>query len=179
MRKTALRVSLALLLGVATADARPRPDPAWPQNVKAYFAEMAQMCRDGGGRMTYPDTLETADLTGDGRPDYFIADSSLDCSLGASFYTGNSGGSLLVFDGANPASPAILTEAMFGHAVVSLQGKKVLYLVVGGHNCGQKSFASRAEAETCERPVVWNAAKKQLVWAPVSAKRPVGTYVKF
>lgn len=126
-----------------------------PPEVRAYFDNARQECREAGDKLhvTSEDSFaETADFNGDGRPDYIVQMSELHCpSLGYSEYCGSAGCQIgiLVSDGDR------LREAggnnYQGFAVTQpMGGKQSLAFAAHGTYCGHESGA-----DTCFGTMSW------------------------
>jgi hypothetical protein len=126
-----------------------------PPEVRAYFDNARQECREAGDRLHVTSEsgfAETADFNGDGKPDYIVHMSELVCpSLGYSEYCGSAGcqiailvsqGDRLREAGGNNYQAFAITKPV--------GGKQSLVFAAHGSFCGHKSGA-----DTCYGTMSW------------------------
>lgn len=117
------------------------------------------------------DYIKHADLNGDGIEDYIIEDIYIPCEAGASLRHGNGGTGVIIFAGTPEGATKVFDKTVFGVSIEKQKSKSVAWIAVGGHYCGQKTFASRAAAISCDRPLVWNESSKKFDFAPLKQAR--------
>lgn len=155
----------ALLLPAADA-AQPLPSP-----VIAQLQELIATCRDVGGRPEAARVLRRADLTGDGITDYIIDVAGFECAgAWAVFGERAKAVTVLVGDGRGGAAPGF--EALVWGVRVKRGGAGMrLWLVVAAADCGLPPAPDFASERFCERPLVWNAAARRFLFAPLASAR--------
>lgn len=180
MGLTALGDRPALLLlpwlamaGTATAEGQRK----LPAAVQKELSEMVTMCREAGGKaLKSPGLLTVADLNGDRLPDFVIDQAAFVCDGAASLFGGSGGSTVSAYVGTpdGQAAPAFSSGA-FGVKVDKAASPAVLEVIVSGPMCGQKVTPAtpRSAYKSCWRPLVWDAARRQLDFAPLSRSRPV------
>ncbi|WP_374571628.1 hypothetical protein [Phenylobacterium sp.] len=168
---------LAAVLASAGA-ASAAPAPRLPAAVQAYVAELNKSCREYGGAPTAaPNLVKVADLNGDGLPDYLVNVGAYSCEGAASAMgAGQFGADVEIFAGGPGGTAAKAYEnAVYDAEIVTKAGKTEVWLMVSGEACGQKNAINLpfSDWKACKRSLVWNAAKRQFVFAPLSMARPV------
>ena len=185
----ALRIFTALLFDaaivVAPIAASAEPPAPLPPEVRAYFDQARQECREAGDKLhvTSEDGFaETADFNGDGKPDYIVQMSALHCpSLGYSEYCGSAGCQIgiLVSQGDRLREAGGDNYQAFT-VTKPVGGKQSLAFAAHGTFCGHKSGA-----DTCFGTMSWTpkgfkttytsaepAALKAAEAAPAADDRP-------
>jgi hypothetical protein len=160
-------LAACLLLSVpALAAAAPMPP-----EVRGHIEDMKKECRQSGGSPAEPadSFLIIADLNGDGRTDWAIDEAGFNCDGATSTFKGSGGSQIYIFAGitGNRTRQAFMHGA-YGMRLEGTAGHARLWLTVGGELCGQTGSFSRAEAISCERPLVWNTLTKQFEFAPLA-----------
>jgi hypothetical protein len=145
-----------------------------PQAVAQHAKEMAASCREAGGKPGQsPHLAQSADLNGDGIPDFAIDEGGFDCQGAASLFSGSGGSQVLVYLG----DPAGVGRLVFQHGAFGMHMENggsgaVLWLTVGGPLCGQKNAQSHGDMISCDRPLMWDMRRQRLDFAPLSQMRP-------
>ena len=163
-----LMITAALMLSVQFAAAAPKATKLPAAVMKEINAD-AQICRESGGRYSYRNAVQTADLNGDTYPDYIYDASKASC-VGGMDLGGSGGWPVTVFAGQpNGTAKEVFVEAAVGAGIIGDR----LYLGVRGSLCGQNTRNKvNAEYENCLRPLQWNTRKKAFEFAPVTQKKP-------
>jgi hypothetical protein len=149
-----------------------------PPELRKHLASLDGECRDYGGRPgKAPQLVKSADLTGDGRPDYVVDLNGYNCEGAASaMAAGQSGAAMVVFV-SGPANSArrAFDGLTYGTKIVTGGGRSRLYLDVAGVDCGQRAAANIpfSNWKFCSRPLNWNAAKQAFVFAPLAEAKPI------
>ena len=138
-----------------------------PAEVIAEIIRLEAECDGKPPLKTDLNTVQKADINGDGVTDYVISDGQVDCAIGASFRHGNGGTGVIIFAGTATGAVKAYDDTVFD---VKVENGKA-WVGVGGHRCGQGEFKSRADAISCDLPLLWNAAKQKFEEAPVSQAR--------
>ncbi len=175
MNRTSKALAMAVLLLGMLHTAQAQSSGKLPPAVQEELAELFQMCREAGGKPhAQKSMLLRADLNGDGIGDYVLDPDGLYCDGAASLFSGSGGRIITVFAG----TPAGNARVVFEHGAddILLERKAVpprLYLGVGGELCGQRvtSKTSRAQFQSCLRPLQWDRFSQTFDFAPVSQKR--------
>jgi len=180
-------LTLALGATVVSAPAALAAEPAkrLPPEVRAYFDQARQECREAGDKLhvTSEDGFaETADFNGDGKPDYIVHMSELVCpSLGYSEYCGSAGCQIGILVSQGDRLREAGGDNYQGFAITQpVGGKQSLAFAAHGTFCGHKSGA-----DTCYGTMSWTpkgfkttytaaepAALKAAEAAPVAGDRP-------
>lgn len=173
--KIVAKVACIAALWAAFAAGASAQRASYPPALQTALNEARQMCAEIGGLpFSATDAIESRDLNGDGVADFVVRDGHYNCQGGASLYTGNSEGGIMIFDGANRAANAApFSSPVIAH-FIDTSGAPTLVLVLGGQFCGAPPARSRAEAASvlCERPVLWNAAARRFDLSPMAQRRP-------
>jgi hypothetical protein len=145
-----------------------------PASVDAYEKHLTDECREVGGIPAQPDVgfVARGDLNGDGIEDWAFDEGKLNCTGAASIYGGSGGSQIVVFVGV----PGDGAKQAFQHGAYGMKLERVgaadtLWLLVGGPLCGQAHPSSRADAISCDRPLLWDQARGRFDFAPLSRAR--------
>lgn len=122
---------------------------------------------------TNPDNIvQRADINGDGITDYMFFDSNIYCEAGASFRQGNGGVGVVIFAGIkNGGAIEAFGKTVSGARIEKSGSKNVVWVAVGGGYCGQENLKSKADAISCDRPLVWDSKTEKFDFAPLSEAR--------
>ena len=169
--------ALIFAVGMMTAQAAPAQGKL-PESVEAWFQQHEQTCTQSGGEFDSRNApSEVADLNGDGRPDYILSASRLNCKNAESVFSSAGGGSgITVIAGtADGKGKVAFNETVHDFQLDKRHRPARLYLTVGGSWCGQQNAEnlSRPDIKHCQRPLRWNRSKQIFEFAPLSAARPV------
>lgn len=158
----------------ASAAAKGKADTL-PPIVAQAVEEMRKSCREVDGKPLSKDSdfVDQADLTGDGLVDYVLDQGKFQCEGAWSLFSGTAGSEVTVYVSTSAGSAMVAWDLWVHGSELEKKGPKpVLYVNVSGAACGQKAAASRADEMACQRPLQWNAAKKQMDYASLSEIRP-------
>lgn len=171
MKMGAVLVMLAGCLGVLPALAGQRGQV--PAQVATYARQMAETCQQAGGKPgASPNLAQRGDLNGDGITDWAIDEGGFDCEGAPSLFGGTGGSQVVVFIGTpNGGTRQVFEHGAFGMRMERAGHGEVLWLVVGGPMCGQQKARSRADMMACDRPLVWDAQRGRMDFAPISQVR--------
>lgn len=164
-------------LVVPPAGAAPPAAPAQsgklPAPVAAELRSLADQCREVGGRPATGAAVRQADLTGDGRPDFILDVSAMDCAGAASLY-GDREKAIMIFvgDGAGGASLAF-RDAVYGVTLEGSGSGAKLWVTVAGAACGRSPAPDFASEHFCDRAVTWSPATRRFDYAPVATVRMI------
>lgn len=166
MRTASRIIPLPLVLAVALAGAA---EPKLPAPVAAWVKAAADVCREVEGKPTVTNAVQRADLNGDGVEDYLVSVEGIQCDGAASIYGDREKAlAVLVGDGKGGATEAFADSA-FGTRIERDGAKAKLWLAVMGAQCGKKPAKDFASETFCERPLLWDSAKRKFDYAPVSS----------
>jgi len=160
--------------GVSSAVAKGKAD-VLPPAVAQTAEEMRKSCREVDGKPLSKDSdfVDQADLTGDGLVDYVLDQGRFECEGARSLFSGTAGSEVTVYVSTSAGSAIVAWDLWVHGSELEMKGPKpILYVNVSGAACGQKDAASHADEMACQRPLQWNAAKKQMDYAPLSEIRP-------
>ncbi|MEA1053110.1 hypothetical protein U5801_25350, partial [Lamprobacter modestohalophilus] len=105
-----IRFLACSLLAFLTFTATSAGAAQWPAAVMAKVSELKSSCAEVGGKLINPkQAILEADLNQDGRPDYVIDQSALNCQGAASLFSGSGGSHVDVFVG-SPGSHVALPD---------------------------------------------------------------------
>ncbi|QCI63100.1 hypothetical protein [Phreatobacter stygius] len=121
-----------------------------PAQVAQARAEIRRDC--GAGARFRPGFQRTADFNGDGRPDYVLDFSAVECPAAASFYCGSAGCTLMIFMSDGEAYRRAYNDNVRGWSIAQDSGRNVLVLDLHGSACG------RSGADPCRRRLSWNGS---------------------
>lgn len=166
---------IGALFGAMMLAAPARAAVPVPPQVSAYARQMANTCREAGGKPgPSPHLAQRGDLNGDGLADWAIDEGGFDCEGAETVFTGSGGGGaqIVVFIATRDGGARKAFEhGALGMAMERQGGRTVLWLVVGGPLCGQHNAQSRADMISCDRPLIWDARRHRLEFAPLSQVR--------
>ena len=174
---TTIRLIACLTTATACTIGLAQGQKKLPLSVQKELAEMMQMCKESGGKaLKSPGLLTIVDLTGDQLPDFVIDQASFVCEGAASLFGGSGGSQVTVYVGTQDGQASqSFSSGTFGVKVDKNSKPAKLMLIVNGPMCGQKVSPKtpRSDYKSCWRPVIWNAGKKVLDYAPLSQIVPV------
>lgn len=165
--------ALALTLSAPLA-AQPAPAPVvWPREVQAIFDGYKTQCIKAGGKFV-PDRARfatSAELTGDGKPDWVVEDSAFDCKVPQSVldsggdypetgsgFCGTAGCTLTILGSTRKGLTPIFEGNLRDWKAVDLGGgRRGIETSVHGSACGGVG------AEVCIETLAWNGKKWALV----------------
>jgi hypothetical protein len=179
MLRTAVFVTLALLLQVASAEAAPPSASGLPAKVRQYVKDLNFACsRSGGIPSNSPGLLRTVDLTGDGHLDYVIDLGRYRCPKAEAFmYGGHNGSPIAIFvSGANGTAFLGYEGSSNGGVMVRTRRRRPqVWLTVGALLCGQPPASAKSFVDWwfCSRPLEWNARTNKFVFAPMREARRI------
>jgi hypothetical protein len=178
-RTTAIGSSLAMLVGLSEA-----ASVKFPSEVGVSVEEMNKTCKQAGGTPgpsgTFngdPGKLQTTPLIEHGSLDgvefWAIDTGRFRCAGAESLFSGSGGAQVNVFAKLSDGTvKQVFSQGAFGMKVT----QSGLSLSVAGTLCGQQKPTSRAEALTCDRPIVWDGVTQKMKFAPLpSATSARGT----
>jgi hypothetical protein len=160
-----------LALAWATPPALAQTPETLPAAVAEGLREFTDMCRDVGGNPDTGEAITRVDLNGDGHADYVLDVGGIQCQ-GAWSIFGDRMKPVTVYagDGNGGARLAFSSQA-FGSTVEGSGSEARLWLSVYSELCGKRPASSFAEETFCDRPLVWNEAKREFEFAPVETVR--------
>lgn len=147
-----------MLILAVTASPQAFAKSKYPPIVQETISSLAFSCNGFGSFVQSSNFIRRVDLNNDGFRDYILDTGEIRCTQAASIFTGNSGGSILIFVKLQNGT----VEKVFDEfkEEVFLNGKQIS-LGVRGDQCGiDTSNMSRAEDSGCLRQVDWNPVKK-------------------
>lgn len=144
----------AAVVAVPIAASAESPAPL-PPEVRAYFDQARQECREAGDRLHVIDETsfaEAADFNGDGHPDYVVHFASLYCPpLGASEYCGSAGCQIAILVSDGDRLRQVAGDNFQGFAITKpVGGRQSIVFAAHGTYCGHKSGA-----DTCFGRMSW------------------------
>jgi len=150
---TALLFGAAIVAAPIAASAE--PPPPLPPEVRTYFDQARQECREAGDRLRVTDEAsfaEAADFNGDGHPDYVVHFNALYCpSLGASQYCGSAGCQVAILVSDGDRLREVAGDNFQGFAITApVGGRQSIVFAAHGTFCGHKSGA-----DTCFGRMNW------------------------
>jgi hypothetical protein len=152
-----MRIVLAVLLapifaGAATQTASAQPAPSGAAQLPAIVAQArAEIRRDcGSGSRLKPGFQRAVDFNGDGKPDYFLDFSAIDCPSAPSFYCGSAGCTLVVVMSDGEGYREVFNSNVRGWSIARSGDHQVLVLDLHGSAC------NRSGADACRRRLTWN-----------------------
>lgn len=165
-----------ILLAIALPNFASAEEAKIPAAVKDEVKRLEMECRFDEAQKKAPmkttlDFIKKADLNDDGMMDYVLEDAYVECEAGAAFRHGNGGTGVIIFAGAKDGAVKAYDNTVSGINLEQKDSKTTAWISVGGSYCGQKNMKSRADAISCDRPLVWNAKKNQFDFAPLSKAR--------
>jgi hypothetical protein len=161
-------VLLACLVSQATCAAASTP---LPKAVQTALDQVAAVCSEVEGKPITKDAIKRADLNADGREDYVLDVGAVVCDGAASIYGDREKAlAVLVGDGKGGATEAF-SDSAFGTRIEREGARAKLWLAVMGAQCGKKPAKDFASETFCERPLVWDPAKRKFDYAPVSSAK--------
>ncbi len=169
MRTIAFVLGISLL-GPAAALAA---EAALPGPVAKALKEQTDLCSEAGGKPSTTAALRRVDLNADGKEDFVLDVSSIQCQGAASIY-GDREKAVQVFladvtDGATPA----FTDMVYGVKLEGTGASAKVWLTLAGAACGNQPAKFFSEETYCDRPLVWNATTKKVEYAPITAAKPI------
>ena len=112
-----LMIAAALMLSVQFAAAAPKATKLPAAVMKEINAD-ARICRESGGRYSYRNAVQTADLNGDNYPDYIYDAGKASC-VGGMDLGGSGGWPVTVFAGQpNGTAKGVVVEAAVGAGII-------------------------------------------------------------
>ena len=140
-------------------DDRPFPPPALPQQVTAIVTDFAAQCQRAGG--TVPPggrpRVMTADLDGDGEPDYVVDATTLQCHGAATALCANNGCQIAVARSGNRYFDPLRLAGGLASLTATGRGTVVLTLLVDRSEC-----AGAVLGDACRATVAWDTATKRM-----------------
>ncbi|MFT3905939.1 MAG: hypothetical protein QM718_06520 [Steroidobacteraceae bacterium] len=143
-----------------------------PVEVQQHLAALDAECRSFGGVPgNAPELVRSADLTGDGVPDYLIDVNFYECEGAISAMSaGLNGSAFFVYMGLpGHAARQVYQGVAYGTHVESGWFSRRLYVDTAGKYCGQTNAADlpTAELRGCSRPLLWKRRQQIFVFAPL------------
>lgn len=161
--------------GCANDASMPKPERQLPVEVRQLIAEMEEECRGVDAvPESSPGLVNAVDLTGDGIDDYVIDQGAFVCNGAASLYFGSGGSQMEIYVGMpdGHARPGFHHGHFGVYIEPTASSVAQVVLGLGGEGCGQDTDGlSRAEFQSCLRPLVWDAERQEFDFAPLSAVR--------
>lgn len=160
-------VMLACMSGAAQA-AAPKAPAAWPPEIRKMYNDQIGECTNAGGK-TEVDLVEyakSAEINGDGKPDYVVQLSSIVCDqFGYSEWCGSAGCVIdVMLSEANGYKNVFEDNAQAWDFVDAGQGRKNISMGMHGIACG-----NRSGVEGCDMVYGWDGKKfariNQANWA--------------
>jgi hypothetical protein len=166
-------IACAVALGLTASSSPAVAEEKLPAAVAADVKSNADLCREAGGTPNTKDAVKSADLNGDGKPDFVFLNGWIQCEGAASIY-GDREKPLTVYagDGAGGAVAAF-SGAVFDAKLEGTGAATKLWLGVSGAGCGKPPARDFASESFCDRALVWNAKTKKFEFAPVSTVRMI------
>jgi hypothetical protein len=165
------RSSIVLSLLVAAGSIAAAAEPKLPAPVSAWLKGAADLCREVEGKPSLTDAVKRADLNGDGVEDYVVTVEGIRCEGAASIY-GDREKAMAVFVGDDKGGATqAFSDSAFGLEVKPDGARSKLWLTVMGQQCGRKPAKDFASEAFCERPLLWDPARRMFDCAPVSQVR--------
>ncbi len=148
-------MACAALICAAPTWAAAQQAKVLPPEVRAYFDQARQECREAGDRLHVEDETsfaETADFNGDGHPDCIVHMASLVCpSLGFTEYCGSAGCMISILVSVGGRLREVASDNFQDFAVTRpVGGKQSIAFAAHGTFCGHKSGA-----DTCFGIMSW------------------------
>lgn len=144
-----------------------------PASVAADLKSNADLCREMGSTANTANAVKSADLNGDGKPDFVFLNGWIHCPGAASLY-GDREKVVVVYagDGAGGAVSAF-TDMVFDAKLEGTGAATKLWLTTSGGGCGKPPAPDFASESFCDRALVWNAKTRKFEYAPVSTVRMI------
>jgi len=173
-QKRAVRaIVCGIALSVMGPAARAAAQAKLPASVSADVKSNADLCPEAGGTPNTKDAVKSADLNGDGKPDFVFLNGWIHCDGAASVY-GDREKVLKVYAGdGTGGAVAVFTGMAFDATLEGTGAATKLWLGVSGADCGKPPAESFATENFCDRAIVWNAKSREFEYAPVSTVRMI------
>lgn len=153
VRQLFLACLIGLVGGVANAQSIYQQE--LPEGVAFGLQRLDEVCRDGGGHLTFPEDLSTGyletDVNGDGEPDYVIYQCQYACDWRTNFYT----------NGHACAFNMLVMSGWPWYSVVDIQGEPLHSIA---REAGpetliglRRNFGDGGQEEVCEGYFCWVA----------------------
>jgi hypothetical protein len=144
-----------------------------PAAVAADLKSHADLCREVGATPNTQHAVKSADLNGDGKPDFVLLSGWIHCPGWASLY-GDREKAVVVYagDGAGGAVPAF-SGMVFDAKLEGTGAATKLWLTTSGAACGKPPAPDFSQENFCDRAIVWNAKARKFEYAPVSTVRMI------
>jgi len=163
------RVAASLVLSIAACVQAADTTVPVPDLVQLDLESVSAECAAADGIPRTADAVKRIDLNGDGREDYVLDVGTIVCVGAASVY-GDRAKAVRVYASAEGQSVRqVFEDWVFGAALRD----GALWLTVSGAQCGKPPAPDFASESFCERPLVWNAKRDKMEYAPLSTVRMV------
>jgi len=165
---------IACAVALAVGSAEPAAAQAkLPAAVAADVKPNEDLCREVGGKPDASQAVKSADLNGDGKPDFIFLAGWIHCAGFASLY-GDREKAVTVYagDGAGGAAAAF-TDMVFDAKLEGTGAATKLWLTTSGGGCGKPPAPDFARESFCDRRVDWNVKTRKFEYAPVSTVRMI------
>lgn len=144
-----------------------------PAAVAADLKSHADLCREVGATPNTENAVKSADLNGDGKPDFVFLNGWIHCPGWASLY-GDREKAVTVYAGDGSGGAVSAFSGMVFDAKLEGTGAATkLWLTTSGAACGKPSAPDFASESFCDRALVWNAKTRKFEYAPVSTVRMI------
>lgn len=159
MRKhISIFAAVLALSGSALQAATPKAPAAWPAEIKGAYNEQVKACTDVGGKLEIDlgEYAKTAEINGDGKLDYALQPSAINCDqFGYSEWCGSAGCVVDIWlSEPNGYRNVYSDNAQAWEFVDAGQGRKNLSFAMHGISCG-----NRSGADGCDMIYGWDGSK--------------------
>jgi hypothetical protein len=142
-----------------------------PEEVVKHIHDMADACMQVSEKPLSDPTIEHGNLAA-GLEFWAINEGTFQCEGAASLFSGSHGSQVVVY----LSAPSGHAKQAFAHGAYAMTidhagTSSKIWLGVGGQLCGQGGNPTRAEAISCDRPLIWDADAQKLDFAPLSEIR--------
>lgn len=157
MRSGILAATVALVL----APYAQAQTPEMPALVAAYMRQLAEQCGPLPPGAPTPDIVDRVDLNGDKLDDWVVDAGRYPCAERPAL-SAAAGSQVTVFKGVlgGVAVPAYQASAFGSRLQRTPEGERVLWVTLGGTDCGESGPEAR-----CERRILWRGERFEAVGA--------------
>jgi hypothetical protein len=169
VRAIGCAIALSTIASAEPSAAQAKP----PAAVAADLKSNEDLCREVGGKPDATRAVKSADLSGDGKPDFVLYVGWFACDGAWSVYGDREKGVTVYAGDGSGGAVAAFRDAVFQTKLEGTGAAAKLWLTVSGGGCGKPPAPDFAHENFCERALVWNAKTRKFDYAPVSTVRMI------